>query len=366
MTTDEFYMKRALELAVKAKGHTSPNPMVGAVIVKDNRIIGEGYHQKAGEPHAEVNAVQSAEESVKGATIYVTLEPCSHFGKTPPCSDLIIRSEFKKVVVATLDPNPLVAGRGLKRIEEAGIEVEVGVCEKESVQMNEVFNYFITTKQPFTVMKYAMTLDGKIATETGQSKWISSKESREHAHRLRGELSGIMAGIGTVLKDNPQLTCRVPGYGNPIRIVVDSQLRIPLDAAVLADQNEAKTVILTTQYASEEKLKALEAMSIEVIKVRDTDKRVDLSEAMQVLGEKGIDSILLEGGGKLNASALEAGIVNKVTIYIAPKLVGGENAISPVMGRGVKTMSEAYLFKDTQTFRIGEDIVIEALIDRSE
>lgn len=366
MTTDEKYMKRALELAAQAKGHTSPNPMVGAVIVKDGRIIGEGYHHKAGQPHAEVNAVQSAEESVKGATIYVTLEPCSHYGKTPPCSDLIIRSGFNKVVVASVDPNPLVAGRGIQRIRDAGIEVEVGVCEKESVRLNEVFNYFITTQRPFVHMKYAMTLDGKIATETGQSKWISSEKSREHAHRLRGELSGIMAGIGTVLKDNPQLTCRVPGYSNPVRIVVDSQLRIPLDSAVLTNQLEAKTIILTTRFASEEKLTALEKMGVEVIKVKASEKRIDLYEAMNVLGKKGIDSILLEGGAQLNASALEADIVNKLTVYIAPKLVGGEKAVSPVIGKGVQHMAEAYQFKDVQTYKIGEDIVIEAERDRSE
>lgn len=366
MTTDEKYMKRALELAEKAKGHTLPNPLVGSVIVKDGKIIGEGYHKKAGQPHAEVNAIKSAVESVEGATIYVTLEPCSHYGKTPPCSDLIIKSGFKKVVVAAVDPNPLVAGRGILRIRDAGIDVLLGVCEKESIKLNEVFNYFITTQRPFIHMKYAMTLDGKIATETGESKWISSEQSREHAHRLRGELSGIMVGIGTVLKDNPQLTCRIEGYKNPIRIVVDSQLRIPLNAKVLSDQDQAKTIILTTRFASEEKLSTLKAKDIEIIKVKSTDKRVDLNQAMNVLGKKGIDSILLEGGGQLNASALEAGIVNKLTAYIAPKLLGGEKALSPVEGKGVQHMSEAYLFKDVQTYQLGEDIVIEAERDRSE
>lgn len=366
MNTDEKYMNRALELAARAKGHTSPNPMVGAVIVKDGKVIGEGYHKKAGKPHAEVNAIASAVESVEGATIYVTLEPCSHYGKTPPCSDLIIKSGFKKVVVAAVDPNPLVAGRGIQRIRDAGIEVEAGVCEKESVTLNEVFNYFITTQHPFVHMKYAMTLDGKIATETGESKWISSEKSREHAHRLRGELSGIMVGIGTVLKDNPQLTCRVPNYPNPVRIVVDSQLRIPLDAAILSNQDQARTIILTTRFASEDKLRMLKAKDIEVIKVKSTDKRVDLNQAMNVLGKKGIDSILLEGGGQLNASALDAGIVNKLTAYIAPKLVGGQNAVSPVEGKGVQHMSDAYMFRETRTYKIEDDIVIEAVRDRSE
>ncbi|SFC16340.1 diaminohydroxyphosphoribosylaminopyrimidine deaminase [Alkalibacterium subtropicum] len=359
---DRKYMKRALELAEKGRGFTSPNPMVGAVIVKNGQIIGEGYHEKFGEAHAEVNAISSATESVEGATIYVTLEPCSHYGKTPPCSNLIIDKKLKKVVVAATDPNPLVSGRGLERIRKAGIDVVEGVLEAESNKLNEVFNKFITTQTPFVLMKYAMSLDGKIATHTGDSKWISSEESREHAHHLRGYLSGIMVGIGTVLKDDPQLTCRVPGYPNPVRIVLDSQLRVPLDSKILKDQDEAKTLILTTEHASLSMRREIEQIGVEVLTVPEQDGKVDLEKALEILGGKGIDSILLEGGGTLNAAALEAGIIDKVNIYVAPKIIGGEEAISPVMGRGVETMKEAYGLSDMQVTKMSEDIFVEGYL----
>ena len=356
---DIKYMKRALELAEKGKGHTSPNPMVGAVIVKDGRIIGEGYHEKVGEAHAEVNAISSATESVEGATIYVTLEPCSHYGKTPPCSNLIIEKKLKKVVVAATDPNPLVSGSGLERLRKAGIEVVEGVLEEESNRLNEVFIKYITTKTPFVVMKYAMSLDGKIATETGDSKWISSEESRAHAHHLRGYLSGIMAGIGTVLEDDPKLTCRVPGYHNPIRIILDSKLRVPLDAQALSDQDKAPTLILTTDDSSVVKRRQLTDLGVQVLVVPERNGQVELKNAMVLLGEKGIDSILLEGGGTLNAAALEAGIIDKVNIYVAPKLIGGKDAVSPVMGQGVEKMNEAFSIRDMQVTKINEDLLIE-------
>lgn len=359
---DKTYMERALELAEKGRGFTSPNPMVGAVIVKDGRVIGEGYHEKAGEAHAEVNAINSATESVEGATIYVTLEPCSHYGKTPPCSNLIIEKKLRKVVVAATDPNPLVSGSGLDRLRDAGIEVVEGVLESESNQLNEAFNKFITTSMPFVLMKYAMSIDGKIATETGDSKWISSEESREHAHHLRGYLSGIMVGIGTVLKDDPKLTCRVPGYNNPTRIVLDSELRIPLDANVLMNQDEAVTLVLTTEHASTSMRNEIEKMGVEIITVPEYGGKVDLKKALEILGEKGIDSILLEGGGTLNASALQSKIVDKVNIYIAPKIIGGEGAISPVMGQGVDKMQDAYKLKDMKVTQLNEDIFVEGYI----
>lgn len=359
---DSKYMKRALELAEKGRGFTSPNPMVGAVIVKNGQIIGEGYHERFGEAHAEVNAISSATESVEGATIYVTLEPCSHYGKTPPCSDLIIDRKLKKVVVAATDPNPLVSGRGLDRLRKAGIEVVEGVLEAESNKLNEVFNKFITTQTPFVLMKYAMSLDGKIATQTGDSKWISSEKSREHAHHLRGYLSGIMVGIGTVLKDDPQLTCRVQGYPNPVRILLDSQLRVPLDSKILKNQDEAQTLILTTEYAPLSMQREIEKLGVEVLTVPERDEKVDLKAALSELGKKGIDSILLEGGGTLNAAALEAGIVDKVTIYIAPKIIGGAEAISPVMGRGVEMMKDAYGLSDMQVTKLNEDIFVEGYL----
>lgn len=359
---DIIYMERALELAEKGRGFTSPNPMVGAVIVKDGRIIGEGYHEKAGEAHAEVNAIRSATESVEGATIYVTLEPCSHYGKTPPCSDLIIEKKLEKVVVAATDPNPLVSGRGLERLRASGIEVSEGVLADKSNQLNDVFNHYITTKTPFVLMKYAMSLDGKIATESGDSKWISSEESRAHAHHLRGYLSGIMVGIGTVLKDDPELTCRVPGYKNPVRIVLDSELRVPLTSKVLMNQDEAKTLIMTTEHAAMSMRNEIEKLGVEILIVPELNGKVDLRKALKILGEKEIDSILLEGGGTLNAAALEAGIVNKANIYIAPKIIGGEKAVSPVMGRGVENMADAFLMTDMKVTILKEDILVEGYL----
>lgn len=359
---DIKYMERALELAGKGRGFTSPNPMVGAVIVKDGKVIGEGYHEKVGEAHAEVNAIRSATESVEGATMYVTLEPCSHYGKTPPCSNLIIEKKLKKVVVAATDPNPLVSGRGLERLRKAGIEVIEGVLEEKSNQLNEIFNQYITTRMPFVLMKYAMSLDGKIATATGESKWISSEQSREHAHQLRGYLSGIMVGIGTVLKDDPLLTCRIPGYTHPTRIVLDSELRIPLESNVLMNQDEAPTLVITTEHASMSMRNEIEKLGVDVLIVPEHNGKVDLKKALALLGEKGIDSILLEGGGTLNAAALEAGIVNKVNIYIAPKIIGGANAISPIMGRGVETMKDAFAITSMQVTQLNEDIFIEGYI----
>ncbi|PRY83009.1 bifunctional diaminohydroxyphosphoribosylaminopyrimidine deaminase/5-amino-6-(5-phosphoribosylamino)uracil reductase RibD [Alkalibacterium olivapovliticus] len=364
MNNDEKMMKRALELASNGRGFTAPNPMVGAVIVKDGKIIGEGYHKKAGEAHAEVNAIESASESVEGATLYVTLEPCSHFGKTPPCSELIIDRKIKKVVIAATDPNSLVSGSGIKQLRQAGIEVVTGIYEKESHKLNEVFNYYITTKLPYVVMKYAMSLDGKIATETGESKWITSQDSRQHARYLRAHLSGIMVGINTVLKDDPELTCRVPAFENPTRIILDSRLRIPLDAKVLSHQQDAPTIILTTSQAPSAKLDKLKGKHIEVLVLPDKNGQVDLKEAMKILGEKGIDSLLLEGGGTVNASALSADIVNKLAVYIAPILIGGDGAPSPVMGKGIQKMSEVFKLNNMDITRIRDDMHIEAYIDR--
>lgn len=249
---DEVYMRMALDLARKGKGWTTPNPLVGAIIVKGGRVIGQGYHQKYGQPHAEVNAIASAKEDVTGATLYVTLEPCSHFGKTPPCSDLLIDKNIKRVVVGTLDPNPLVAGKGIERLRSNGIEVVTGVLEEESQKLNEIFIKYIVTKEPFVVMKNAMSLDGKIATVTGESQWISGESSRKQVHSLRHELAGIMVGIETIIKDDPQLTSRTLNSRNPIRIVVDSQLRIPIASKVLTQQDKAKTIVATTRRANKE------------------------------------------------------------------------------------------------------------------
>ncbi|AEB29178.1 fused diaminohydroxyphosphoribosylaminopyrimidine deaminase; 5-amino-6-(5-phosphoribosylamino) uracil reductase [Carnobacterium sp. 17-4] len=352
----------ALDLARKGKGWTTPNPLVGAVIVKGGRVIGQGYHQKYGQPHAEVNAIVSAKKDVTGATLYVTLEPCSHFGKTPPCSDLLIDKNIKRVVVGTLDPNPLVAGKGIERLRSNGIEVVTGVLEEESQKLNEIFIKYIVTKEPFVVMKNAMSLDGKIATVTGESQWISGESSRKQVHSLRHELAGIMVGIETIIKDDPQLTSRTLNSRNPIRIVVDSQLRIPIASKVLTQQDKAKTIVATTKRANNEKLETLKQMGIEVIVTKEKYGRVDLQELMKVVGAKGIDSILLEGGATLNFSALEEGIVDKIQSYIAPKIIGGKEAKTAVEGAGVHSLKSAFQIDRMTPVMVGEDLFVEGYI----
>ncbi|WP_291400711.1 bifunctional diaminohydroxyphosphoribosylaminopyrimidine deaminase/5-amino-6-(5-phosphoribosylamino)uracil reductase RibD [Acidaminobacter sp.] len=359
------HMQRALELAKLGAGRTSPNPLVGAVIVKEGRVIGEGYHAMYGGPHAEVNAIENASESVEGAEIYVTLEPCSHYGKTPPCALKLIENRFSKVYIAMEDPNPLVAGRGIQMLRKQGIEVEVGLLEEKAKALNEVFIKYITTKKPFCVMKAAMTLDGKIATVTGESQWITSEAAREYVHQLRHELKAIMVGIGTVLKDDPKLTTRLKGKQgrDPIRVVVDSTLKIPLNAKILHLDSDAPTLIATTDRADSEKATALQSMpGVKLIITPQKDGKVDLDYLMFVLGEQGIDSLLLEGGATLNASALESKIVDKVLMFIAPKILGGQNAPTPVGGSGIEVLENAVRLKGMKAVEIGDDLLIEARI----
>lgn len=356
---DEMYMERALALAAKGRGTTTPNPMVGAVIVKDGRIIGEGYHIRAGEGHAEVNAFKNATEDVTGATMYVTLEPCSHYGKTPPCADKIVEKKIGRVVVGALDPNPLVAGRGIEKIRNAGIPVITGILAEKSVALNEVFMKYIVTKRPFVVLKAAMSLDGKIATAEGESQWISCEASREEVHRLRHELTGIMAGIGTVQADDPMLNCRIPGGKQPIRIIVDSHLQIPENSKLVSSAKEYPLIVATVENSDAVKKERLEACGAQIVEMpADPDGHVDLNILMERLGEMKIDSILLEGGGRLAEGALQAGIVDKVQFYIAPMLIGGENAKTPVEGRGISALSKAWHISDWKAETIGNDIKI--------
>lgn len=359
---DEKYMKLALELAKKGEGRVNPNPLVGAVIVKDNKIIGKGYHEYYGGPHAEINAFSSAQENVEGSTMYVTLEPCCHYGKTPPCVNAIIKNNIKKVVVGMLDPNPKVAGKGIEILREHGIEVITGVLEEKCKDLNEIFIKYIVTKSPFVIMKYAMTLDGKIAAYTGDSKWITGESAREEVHKLRNKVSGIMVGIGTVLQDNPSLTCRIQGGISPKRIIVDSNLRIPLSSNVLTIKDQTLTIIAATKKASQEKIQILKDKGAEVLIVEDMDGRVNLQALMKRLGEMGIDSILLEGGSTLNYSAIEQGIVDKVQAYIAPKIIGGESAKTPIGGEGKALMSESINLKDITFKTFDEDILIEGYV----
>lgn len=361
---DEMYMKLAIHVAKKGKGKVSPNPLVGAVIVKDSKIVSCGYHEKFGGSHAEVNAVNNANVDLKGSTMYVTLEPCCHYGKTPPCVDLIIEKGISKVIVGTLDPNPKVAGKGVKKLKDAGIEVIVGFLEEKCKKMNEIFMKYIKTRKPFVNFKMGMSLDGKIGTKTGESMWITGEKSRESVHKLRGELTGIMVGIGTVIKDNPNLTCRIKGYKNPIRIILDSKLRIPLNAKVL--NGESRTIIATTKGCNKEKEEELIKKGIEVLKIKSKEEKIDLNSLMSKLGELKIDSILLEGGSDLGFSSLKEGIIDKVLIYIAPKMIGGEKAKGPLGGLGIERLKDAFLLKNIENKRIGNDILISAYISKGE
>lgn len=357
--TDQNYMLQAIQLAKQGEGWTNPNPMVGAVIVKNGRIIGKGYHKKCGELHAERNAIASLTESAEGATIYVTLEPCCHYGKTPPCTEAIIEQKIKRVVIGSRDPNPKVSGKGIKMLQEAGIEVIEDFMREECDRLNPVFFHYITTKTPYVVMKYAMTLDGKIATKTGASKWITGEAARAEVQHMRHRYMGIMAGIGTVLADDPMLNVRVEGWKSPIRILCDSGLRIPLDGQIVKSAGKYRTIVAYADSENTEaKRKRLHEMGVETICCPDENNQVDLKKLMKYLGEEGIDSILLEGGGTLNDSALRAGIVQEVQAFIAPKLFGGMNNKTPVEGTGVRFPSEAVKLKCTDICQIGEDIRI--------
>ena len=357
--TDQNYMLQAIQLAKQGEGWTNPNPMVGAVIVKNGRIIGKGYHKKCGELHAERNAIASLTESAEGATIYVTLEPCCHYGKTPPCTEAIIEQKIKRVVIGSRDPNPKVSGKGIKMLQEAGIEVIEDFMREECDRLNPVFFHYITTKTPYVVMKYAMTLDGKIATKTGASKWITGEAARAEVQHMRHRYMGIMAGIGTVIADDPMLNVRVEGWKSPIRILCDSGLRIPLDGQIVKSAGKYRTIVAYADSENTEaKRKRLHEMGVETIWCPDENNQVDLKKLMRYLGEEGIDSILLEGGGTLNDSALRAGIVQEVQAFIAPKLFGGMNSKTPVEGIGVRFPSEAVKLKCTDIFQIGEDIRI--------
>ena len=362
----EKYMRMAIEEAKKGEGFTNPNPLVGAVIVKDDRVIGIGYHKKYGENHAEINAFLNAKENgedVEGASIYVTLEPCSHYGKTPPCADAIIKNKLKKVIIGCVDSNPKVAGGGIKKLKDAGIEVVVNVLEEECRKLNEVFFYYIANKRPFVVMKYAMTMDGKIATVSGKSKWITSEKTREHSHRFRNKYSAIMVGINTVIEDNPMLNCRLPNTRNSIRIILDSSLKISLESNICKTAKDIKTFIATVKTDDDnknKKIKELEGLGVEIIKTESDDGRVNLKELMKILGEeKEIDSVYVEGGASLHASLLKEKLVNKALVYIAPKIFGGFEAKSPIGGKGIEDPDNAIRLIGSSITKIEDDLFLE-------
>lgn len=355
---DEKYMRQAIVLALKGTGRVNPNPLVGAVIVKDGRVIGEGYHQQYGSPHAERNALAACTESPAGATVYVTLEPCCHHGKNPPCTEALIAAGISRVVVGSPDPNPLVAGKGIAQLKAAGIQVEEGFLQAECDAINFIFFHYITTNRPYLALKYAMTADGKIACHTGASRWITGETARHHVHELRNKYAAIMVGIGTVLADDPELTCRLENGNNPVRIICDTQLRTPLSAKLIATAREVSTIIATC-CQEEARYKPYQEAGCQVWCFPKKNGVVDMQSLLQRLGQEKIDSVLVEGGGQLNWSLLQAGLVQRVYTYIAPKIFGGETAKSPVGGIGVDNPQQAFQMRVVATQQLGEDFLLE-------
>ncbi|MCX7780052.1 MAG: bifunctional diaminohydroxyphosphoribosylaminopyrimidine deaminase/5-amino-6-(5-phosphoribosylamino)uracil reductase RibD [Negativicutes bacterium] len=362
----EYYMRQALTIAEYAIGRTSPNPLVGAVIVRDGRIVGQGWHRQAGTPHAEIHALNQAGELARGATMYVTLEPCSHYGLTGPCTEAIIAAGIRQVVAAMTDPNPEVAGNGFKKLREAGIEVIEGVFAEAAARQNEVFLKWITTGMPFTVLKTATTLDGKIATVAGQSQWITGPEARNFVHMLRDRYDAIVTGIGTVIADNPQLTTRLPQGGkNPVRVIVDSMGRTPPDANVVSD-GQARTIIAVSRDAPRQKLELLARHGAEIWELDRANGGLDLRALFRRLGKDRLTGVLVEAGAALNASLFNDNLVDKVHWFVSPQIVGGHSAPGPVGGAGIAALSGAITLEDVETGMVGKDLLITAYIARRE
>lgn len=358
MPTDRDYMERALALAELAKGRTSPNPMVGCVVVSDGEIIGEGYHEVAGGPHAEVIALRDAGD-VSEATVYVTLEPCCHHGKTPPCVDLLTERKPKRVIIAMEDPNPLVAGVGIEALREHGVEVTVGLLEDQARNLNESFVKYITTDMPFVIAKCGMSLDGKIATRTGDSRWVTGEESRKYVHQIRNEVDAILVGSRTVMLDNPSLTTRLPmdNTKDPIRVILDSSEYLGHDRKVFNVESNSPTWIAVSDD------REIEGVD-ETIKIPKGIGGLDMEVLMRELGRRGVTSVLIEGGGTTHASAFESGIVDKVMFFVAPKIIGGKEAVSAVDGHGSEFMADAIPLDRMQAMPVGNDILIEAYVSK--
>ena len=361
---EEQFMKRAIELAKQGSGWTAPNPLVGAVVVKNGRVIGEGYHRKYGELHAERNALAACSEDPAGATLYVTLEPCCHYGKTPPCTEIIIEKKIAKVVIGSRDPNPKVAGKGARILREHGIEVVEDYMREACDALNPVFFHYITTKTPYVVLKFAMTLDGKIATRTGASKWITGEAARNHVHQLRGRYAGILAGIGTGLADDPMLNCRIDGAHQPLRIILDSHLRIPMGSRLVRSAKEYPLLIVCNESIRDReegasRIQKLEEAGAKVWTLPEKNGHPDLNVLMQRLGEEKIDSVLIEGGGTVNEAALKAHIVHHVYAYIAPKIFGGEDAKTPVEGSGIRLPQECANLRLAKITVLLNDMLLE-------
>ena len=360
---EENYMKLALRLAEKGIGAVSPNPMVGAVLVKNGEIVGKGYHRVFGGPHAEVNAIFNAKEKVKSSTLFINLEPCNHFGKTPPCIDAIKKAGIKKVVIAIPDPNP-ISKNGIRKLRRSGILVETGILEKEAKKLNEAYMKFIKKKMPFVTVKGAMSIDGKIATEKGESKWISSETSRKLASKMRSEVDGVLVGVNTIIKDDPCLIPHGIKAKRPVRVIVDTKLRIPTFRAKVLD-NSAKTIVATSFLANSKKINKLQKKGIEIIKTPLYNNMVNLKILMKELAKRGIMNVLIEGGGNLIWGALKSKIVDKMKIFIAPKIIGGKDAPSLVEGKGIRKLKKALLLKEIKIRKIGEDFLLEGYVFRN-
>jgi diaminohydroxyphosphoribosylaminopyrimidine deaminase / 5-amino-6-(5-phosphoribosylamino)uracil reductase len=359
-------MALALRLAAKGRGTASPNPLVGAVVVNRGRLVGQGFHLRPGLPHAEIIALRRAGMRTRGASLYVTLEPCCHIKKrTPPCVPVVIQSGVRRVVIAATDPNPKVKGRGAATLRRAGLSVTTGIARREAEEINKFYNYWMKTKRPFVILKAGMTLDGQIATASGEAKWITSHRSRREVHQLRSQVDAILVGIGTVLTDDPSLTARVGSQlkklatRQPLRIVVDSKLRIPLHAQILSGQDAAKTLVVTITSAPAARRRALEKRGIEVLSVLRQGKRVSLRALMRALGERGVTSLLVEGGGEMNAAMLKARLVQQVRLYIAPALLGGGNAKGVIGGKSPAHLAQALKLRNVRTRSVGSDVVVE-------
>lgn len=359
---DRMYMLEAIRLAKKAEGRTAPNPMVGCVIVKNGKIIGRGYHKKAGLAHAEVEALKNSFQDRRGAVMYVTLEPCDHYGKTPPCTDSIIKSGIKKVVVAVKDPHDINNGKGIRKLRKNGIAVSTGIAAKEARKMYRPYEKFIKRDRPFVTAKVAESLDGKIATRSGESKWISGEPSRNFAGKLRASCDAVMVGINTVLKDDPLLLPKNAPAGHVRRVIVDSGLRIPLNGKLLNTLDKSPVIIVTTENAPQKKKAALRKRGVLVVETPAKNKKVDLEKMLKSLADLGIMHIFLEGGGELLGAMFDRKLIDRILFFISPKIIGGENAISSVRGFGVKRISDAIDLKEISTAKIGNDILVEGYV----
>lgn len=359
---DEKYMALALELAEKGRGKVEPNPMVGAVLVKDGIIVGKGYHQAFGGAHAEIYAIHEGGMNCRGATLYISMEPCAHYGKTAPCVDAIIKAGIKTVVAAVIDPNPITSGKGIQKLKEAGVEVVVGVMEVQAKRLNVPFFKLIQKGLPYVTVKWAMSIDGKIATHTGESRWITCEESRKYVHKIRGQMDGILVGINTVMRDDPLLTCRIEGGRNPKRIVIDSNALLPINSRLLNTINKGEIIVAVSKNAQLSRMEKLEQLGCTIVQTKDMNGHVDLKELFQRLGEMKLTNILVEGGSRVITSVIEGHLADRVMVFVAPVIIGGEGAKSPVLGTGINKISEAEEIDEIEIKRFSNDIVIEGAL----